>query len=82
MPEETIKDTTTQSTMIGFTLNSLALQAGLPVTAIVTVGMNMPADKIFSEQYNLEIDHVRVKSVRGLSVLPCTQAGMKCAGVC
>ncbi len=42
MPEETIKDTTMQSTMIGFTLNSLALQAGLPVTAIVTVGMNMP----------------------------------------
>ena len=42
MPEETIKDTATQSTMISFTLNSLALQAGLPVTAVVTAGMTMP----------------------------------------
>jgi agarase len=42
MPEETIKDTATQSAMISFTLNSLALQAGLPVSAIVLAGMNMP----------------------------------------
>ncbi len=40
VPEEAIKDTAVQSAMIGFTLNSLALQAGLPVSAIVTLGMN------------------------------------------
>lgn len=42
LPEQTIKDTTAPSMLVSFTLNSLALQAGLPVTALVTAGMDEP----------------------------------------
>lgn len=42
LPEQAIRDQGTGSGKVTFTLNSLAFQAGLPVSAIVTMGMNQP----------------------------------------
>ncbi|MCL4558586.1 MAG: hypothetical protein M1491_08160 [Deltaproteobacteria bacterium] len=42
MPVTAIRNTGTQSLMIVFTLNSLALQSGLPQDATVALGMNRP----------------------------------------
>lgn len=58
LPDTTVKDTGAQSAMIAFTLNSLALQAGLPVSALVTLGMNRPiplnnAPTLFFDVYPL-----------------------------